>query len=136
MKTILLLLLLLFMPFCMIAQSTAFDRKTISQENYNLPPGIVFGKKFITTIDLSYKLKGGVAKDSYEDSDLKLGKVFLNNDLETIKNTDPVNYNYYTAANSFFNSLSQKVKGLYTKNELFYIYVFDQRLKNQLVTIK
>lgn len=124
-----------FSPLCSFGQ-TNVNEKSSMEKNHNLPPGIVFGKKFITTIDLSYKLNGGVANVSYQDSELKFGKVFLNNDLETIKETDPVNYNYYTTANNYFNSLSQKVKSLYTKNELFYVYVFDQKLKNQLSAIK
>lgn len=136
MKTTLLLILLLFIPSCMIAQSKISDKNSAREANYNLPPGIVFEKKFSTTIDLSYKLNGGVAAVGYQDSELKFGKVFLNNDLEAIKVIDPVNYNYYTTANSYFNSLSPKVKNLYTANELFYIYVFDQKLKNKLSTIK
>ncbi|RTY90010.1 hypothetical protein [Flavobacterium sp. GT3R68] len=134
MKPTLLLILLLIMPFCMTAQHASLDKN--STANYNLPPGLSFGKKFITTLDLSYKLHGGTSAVSYQDSELKIAKVFLNNDLEAIKELDPVNYNYYTTANSYFNNLSNKVKNLYTKNELFYIYVFDQNLKNKLLTIK
>lgn len=128
-------LLCFFSSLCSFGQTLVHEKSSV-QENYNLPPGMVFGKKFITTMNLSYKLNGGVANVSYHDSDLKFGKVFLNNDLEAVKETDPINYNYYTTANNYFNSLSQKVKNLYTKNELFYIYVFDQKLKNQLLTIK
>ncbi len=128
-------LLLFLVPVKLLGQKTT-ESKTALESNYNIPPGLVFGKKFITSLDLSYKLTGGVAKMSYDDSELKFGKVFLNNDLESIKEIDPVNYNYYTTANAYFNSLSEKAKHIYTKNELWYIYVFDQKLKTKLLTIK
>ena len=39
-----------------------------SLSNYNLPPGVVSSKKFITTLDLSYKLNGSPNKQDYNDS--------------------------------------------------------------------
>lgn len=107
-----------------------------STNNYNLPPGVVFTKKFITTLDLSYKLNGTPKKQDYIDSELRVSKNFTIDQLESIKDIDPVNYEYYKTANVFFNNLSLKIKNLYTINELWYIYVFDQQLKNKLLTIK
>ncbi len=107
-----------------------------SSSNYNLPPGVVFSKKFITTLDLSYKLNGISNSQSYNDNDLRVGKNLSNDQLESLKEIDQVNYKYYTTANNYFESLSKKIKEMYTKNELWYIYVFDQNLKNKLLTIK
>ncbi len=107
-----------------------------SSSGYNIPPGVVFSKKFITTLDLSYKLEGVSNLQSYHDNDLKIGKNLSNDQLESLKEIDPQNYKYYTTANNYFESLSKKIKEMYTKNELMYIYVFDQNLKNKLLTVK
>ena len=107
-----------------------------SLSNYNLPPGVVFSKKFITTLDLSYKLNGSPNKQDYNDSELRVGKKISKEQLESLKEIDVVNYKYYTTANAYFDSLSKKIKEMYTVNELWYIYVFDQNLKNKLINIK
>lgn len=107
-----------------------------SRNNFNLPPGVVFAKKFITTLDLSYKLNGTPNTNDYKDSELKICKDISADQLQSIKDIDQVNYIYYTTANVYFESISEKIKKLYTKNELWYIYVFDQNLKNKLLTIK
>jgi hypothetical protein len=107
-----------------------------SPSNYNIPPGVVFMKKFNTTLDLSYKLNGTPNLQSYEDSDLRVGKKLSNEQLDSLKDIDPVNYEYYTKANIYFNSLSKKIIEMYTHNELWYVYVFDQNLKNKLLIIK
>lgn len=107
-----------------------------SLSNYNLPPSVVFSKKIITTLDLSYKLNGSPNKQDYNDSELRVGKKISKEQLESLKEIDVVNYKYYTTANAYFDSLSKKIKEMYTVNELWYIYVFDQNLKNKLLTIK
>lgn len=107
-----------------------------SISNYDIPPGVVFAKKFITTLDLSYKLNGTINLQSYNDAELRVGKKLSKEQLEALKQIDSVNYEYYTKANIYFESLSKKIRELYTVNELWYIYVFDQNLKNKLLTIK
>jgi hypothetical protein len=72
----------------------------------------------------------------YNDSELRVGKKISKEQLESLKEIDVVNYKYYTTANAYFDSLSKKIKEMYTVNELWYIYVFDQNLKNKLLTIK
>lgn len=116
-------------------QNLEIKERTQAQ-NYNIPPGVVFSMKFDTTLDLSFKLNGIAKPISYNDSDLRVGKVLSPEQLESLKEIDIANYQYYTTANLFFDKLSEKVKDLYTKNELWYIYVFDQNLKNLLLTIK
>jgi hypothetical protein len=105
-------------------------------DKFNLPPGFVFSKKFITTLDLSYKLNGVSNSQNYLDNDLRIGKNFSIDQLVSLKEIDHVNYKYYTTANIYFESLSKKIKEMYTVNELWYIYVFDQNLKNKLLIIK
>ena len=103
--------------------------------NYNLPPGCVLKQK-VKLYDLSHKLEGKVSALNFSDSDLLVVKNIPSNQLEEFKNTDPEYYNYYIKGLSFFDSLSNKVKQTYNSTELWYIYVFDQDLKNRLLTIK
>ena len=133
-----LLITAVFTTMCFFTCLNFYGQTTESNStnNYNIPPGVVFAKKFITTLDLSYKLNGSPKEQDYKDSELRVGKNLSVDQLESLKDVDSVNYQYYTTANSYFNKLSQKIKDLYTVNELWYIYVFDQNLKNKLLTIK
>ena len=133
-----------FLLLCLFFFSNSFGQtfnksNTIIQNSnnkkINLPPGAVLSKKFATNIDFSYKLNGGIPDIIYADSDLQVAKNLSAEELESLKDINPVNYNYYTTANSYFLNLSSKVKSIYNKTELWYIYVFDQDLKNKLVTI-
>lgn len=127
----------LWLLFCGPSYGQNFERKESSNfQNYNIPPGIVFPMKFDTTLDLSYKLNGTINLKTYKDSELRVGKVLSPEQLESLKEIDIENYQYYTTANLYFEKLSLKVTNLYTKNELWYIYIFDQNLKNNLLTIK
>lgn len=119
----------------LFGQNNEVNQNT-SISNYDIPPGVVFAKKFITTLDLSYKLNGTINLQSYNDAELRVGKKLSKEQLEALKQIDSVNYEYYTKANIYFESLSKKIRELYTVNELWYIYVFDQNLKNKLLTIK
>lgn len=122
---------------CVLFCSNSYaQNKENSSSNFNLPPGVVFAKKFITTLDLSYRLNGTINLHSYDDAELRVGKKLSKEQLETLKEIDSINFEYYTKANLYFESLSKKIKDLFTVNELWYIYVFDQNLKNKLLTIK
>lgn len=107
-----------------------------SENNFNLPPGFVFGKKEFVYYDLSYKIDDKINNLDYKDADLKVAKSFTESELEAIKKTDIITFNYYNMANEYFNMLSSKVKNLYTKNELWYVYIFDPKLKERLLKIK
>lgn len=107
-----------------------------SNPNFNLPPGVALPMKFNVALDFSFKINGLNSTQFYKDSELRVGKILTLEQLNSIKEKDPINYNYYSNANVYFTQLSEKVNQLYTKNELWYIYVFDQKLKNKLLTIK
>lgn len=128
---------LMWLLFCAQSYGQNFEKKENNlTENYNIPPGVVFSMKFDTALDLSYKLNGNANLKSYNDSEIRVGKILSPEQLESLKGIDIANYEYYSSANLYFDTLSEKVKELYTKNELWYIYVFDQNLKNKLTTIK
>ncbi len=124
--------LLIFIAFLCLNFVKAQESKT---SNYNLPPGCVLKQK-VKFYDLSYKLDRKVSSHNFSDSDLLVVKDIPSNQLDEFKNTDPEYYNYYIKGLSFFESLSNKVKQTYNNTELWYIYVFDQDLKNRLLTIK
>lgn len=105
-----------------------------SQEakDFNLPPKAKFMPKLYKEIDYSYKL-----------NDLSLNepivKDFLNRfseaDLNNLKTKDNLTYTYYQTAQNYFTSLSNTVKKKFTVEELWHIYIYDQKLKNKLITI-
>lgn len=136
-----LLIVTVFTMLCFLFCGYSYGQNTERPSNnsssvYSLPPNVVLSKKFITTLDLSYKLNGEANIQSYKDSEIRVGKILSKEQLESLKEIDVVNYKYYTTANTYFDSLSKKIKDIYTINELWYIYVFDQNLKNKLLTIK
>ncbi len=127
-KTNLLLLIALLSFNFIMAQAPSISE-------YNLPPGCVLKQK-VKIFDLSYKLENKPSIYSYSQSDLAVIKDIPSSEIENYKNIDLNYYNYYKEGLSFFDSLSSKVKDIYTITELWYIYVFDQDLKNKLITIK
>lgn len=129
----LLIAFLLFYANVFFAQNQ--DGKRNTSIEYNLPPGAVLKNKF-TPIDLSYKLENKAADGKYVESDLDVLKKLSKEELNTLKETDVEYYNYYVKGLSFFDGLSDKVKTIYSEKELWYIYVFDQKLKNKLTIIK
>jgi len=111
------------------------QNKNEAESQYNLPPGTVLKQK-ILLVDLSYKLTGEVSYQEYSESDLNVIKELSKEEFENLKNIDIEYYNYYTKGLSFFKGLSDKVKKVYSEKELWYIYVFDLKLKEKLEMIK
>ena len=105
-----------------------------STNNFNLPPGVVLSKKGVELKDLSYKLNDDNFKNN-EVSNNFLRK-FSNEEWSEIETRKGDDYYYYKIANEYFISLSDKVKKIYTYEELWYIYMFDQNLKRKLTTIQ
>ncbi|WP_131387691.1 hypothetical protein [Flavobacterium suncheonense] len=102
---------------------------------YNLPPGAKLLPK-AKIYDLSFKLNKNATNVSYQQSDLKFLKEFDAGAIEQLKNEDPKYFAYLSEGENFIKSLSPKVRTIYTDTELWYIYAFDQKLKNTLTTIK
>jgi hypothetical protein len=135
------LIVTVFKMLCVFFCSNSYGQNekiigTNSIENFNFPPGLALPMKFNVNLDLSHKLNHTESLRAYNDSELRVGKILTLEQLEELKEIDKVNYDYYTTANNYFENLSKKIKEIYTKNELWYIYVFDQKLKDKLFTIK
>lgn len=102
--------------------------------NYNLPPGVVLQKKGVEKKDLSYKLN----LENYSANQLadNFLRKFTKEELMQMENNKDEDYFYYKKANEYFLSLSNKVRKIYTYDELWFIYMFDQDLKQKLTNIK
>jgi hypothetical protein len=102
--------------------------------NYNLPPGVVLQKKGVEKKDLSYKLN----LENFNNNPLadNFLRKFSADEIIQMENDKGEDYFYYKNANEYFMSLSNKVRKIFTYDELWYIYMFDQSLKNKLTNIK
>lgn len=134
-----LLIITVFTLLCFLFSGYTYgqntERKTIhSTNNYNLPPGVVLGMKGVEEKDLSFKLNSNdFEKNEIADNFLRKFSSEEINQMNIEKGKD---YYYYSEANEYFLSLSVKVRKIYNYEELWYIYMFDQSLKNKLISIK
>jgi hypothetical protein len=101
-------------------------------QDYNLPPGTVLTGD-VKIIDYSFKLEN-IEKHTNIAYKTDYLHEFSPAELLEMKNQSPQSYNYYTSAVKYFESLSETVKKLYTIDELWHIYKFDQALKEKLST--
>jgi len=99
--------------------------------DYNLPPGYTLmpGK---AVIDLSFKLDGKKLEKEISPNELKFLKEIDDSELHL---TSPQYQQYIQEGKAFINSMSAKVKSIYSTDELWYIYAFDQELKEKLAKI-
>jgi hypothetical protein len=98
----------------------------------NLPPTEKKSIGKYKYIDYEYKLK----ENNKEPIEKRWINKYSDKEFKDLKNTNQELYNYYYNANRYFERLSNRVKSTYTLEELWYIYMFDQGLKNKLSTIK
>jgi hypothetical protein len=108
---------------------------SIAQTEYNLPPGESVPQNFVLR-DYSYKLDEltdsmnttGAEKQDFLD--------FLNYDqLDSLKQNDGSKFEYYNNARKYFDNLSIRLKIVYSKEELWYIYKYDTQLSSLLKNI-
>ena len=102
-------------------------------EGFNLPPEAKLIVKKHERIDYNYKLNGSYSNEPLEKNYLFK---FTDEEFNNLKNKNHETYLYYQKANNYFMSLSDKVKAALTVEELWYIYMYDNNLKNKLPNIK
>ncbi|MBC5836280.1 hypothetical protein G6N05_15345 [Flavobacterium sp. F372] len=134
-----LLIITVFTILCVLYCGTSYGQKNggsinNSMKNYNLPPGVVLQMKGIEEKDLSFKLNSV----DYEKNELVVNflRKFSSEEIKQMEIEKGKDYYYYKVANEYFLSLSEKIRKIYSYDELWYIYMFDQNLKNRLTTIK
>jgi hypothetical protein len=122
-------LFFIFIAFSGFSQSNKIE----GFESFNLPPKAVFVAKKYKKVDYSVNLSNPKIN---EPIDKKFLKNISEESLESIKDIDIDSYNYYKDLKGFYNSLSNNVKRKFTAEQLLYVYTYDQKLKNKLLTIK
>lgn len=111
----------------------SFNVKAQETQRYNLPPGAVSNLKTTEVIDYSFKLRKNLRNNNQNNSNFLSN--YSKNDLETMSQNNPEAYKYFMTANEYYNNLSENVKKIYTIDELWYIYIYDQNLKESLKTL-
>lgn len=135
-KTLLCSLRFIYFILLLISSSFVFSQARLNEERaINLPPGSVMPFKF-DFIDYSYKLDNisSIKVESYEKDNFLFE--FSEEDLIQMKERAPEKYRYYMKANDFYINLSNKIRTLYTIQELWYIYSYDDQLTNKIISIK
>ena len=124
----------IFVFVLILLASVLVQAQKAVDNNYNLPPGVVLQKKGVEKKDLSYKLN----LENYSANQLadNFLRKFTKEELMQMENNKDEDYFYYKKANDYFMSLSDKVRKIYTYDELWSIYMFDQDLKQKLTNIK
>ncbi len=117
----------------LVALASLCCAQDATETKFNLPPGARLANKFVL-FDLSEKLDKGYSTIVYSEDDLKFLKVLSEAQLQSLEGTDY--YNYVMKIRTFVEYLPDKIKSIYTEAELFYIYAFDQKLKERILEFK
>lgn len=122
------LVLLLLVSFSMNAQFH------VKETLFRLPPNVVLKTKYPNIVDMAYKLQGSSVPEDIENIRNNYPQQY---NLEALENYSKQLslYNYLKEVKQYFNSLPQKVKQLYSTEELWYIYIYDLKLANHLLTL-
>lgn len=112
---------------------TSFNVKAQEMQRYNLPPGAVSNLKTTEVIDYSFKLRKNLRNNNQISSNFL--SHYSENELASMAQNNPEAYKYFMTANDYYNNLSENVKKIYTVDELWYIYIYDQNLKEHLKTL-
>lgn len=124
-----------FFILLLISSSFGFSQTVLNEEiSINLPPGSSMPIKF-EFIDYSYKLDNVSSTKCNSLEEKNFLEEFSEEDLIEMKLNSVEKYQYYMKAKSFYNNLSNKIKTLYTIDELWYIYMFDLKLTNKIKSI-
>jgi hypothetical protein len=106
------------------------------QDNYNIPPNAIIKPKAINSSDYFSKIDNqpDYSRVSNVESDFK--KFLSEDNLKDMELNDKESYSYYLEVLKYFDTLSPKVKALFTADDLWNIYMFHNELKNELLNIK
>lgn len=132
------LFLLFLLPAVFICNTAMGQNKSSTQDGgkvFNIPPGSVVMRKVNTDLDYSYKLADIPSNEPHVQPEDFL-KHLQKDELAEMEATAPESYRYYMDAKQFYTSLSNKVKATFSVDELWHIYMFDQKLKTTLENIK
>lgn len=133
MKKFLFILILTLPVVNLLAQNSLKKVNNSSEPTYDIAPGKRLPAKF-EVIDYSYKLEGIQQIDSVK----KEFRFYDNFDEKAVVDMKDVNsdeYEYYQRLKIYYDGLSNRVKTIFTFNEIWHVFVFDPELKSKLKTI-
>jgi len=119
-----------------ISELPSATSTSTNSTQYNLPPGAVMYPKTNPSVDYSEKLYGQPNYKQIIIVNQEFKSVMTEENYADMLKNDMDSYNYYKSAEQYFDALSDKVKALFTANEIWHIYYFDATLKNQLLTVQ
>jgi len=114
---------------CATATAQQTGKFTFQGKEINLPPDAVFSPNSFKFQDYSSKL-GTVTNQSLKKDFMA---DFSKEDIHNFKTKYQDEYAYYQEALIYFDKLSDRVNKALTVKELWYIYIYDQELKNNLL---
>ena len=120
---------LIFVFFTSLSFAQQKGKFTYQGKEINLPPGAIFRPGLFKYIDHSEKLSAVGNHATKKDFMAKFSEV----DMYNFKTKYQEDYAYYQEALAYFEKLSDRVNKAYTVKELWYIYIYDQELKNKLL---
>ncbi len=128
-KSVRLVTILFIFVCCTATYAQQTGSFTYQGKLFNLPPGAKFYPQKFKFIDYSESF----AKEGVQSLEKDFMKDFSEEDMHNFKTIYKDDYAYYQEALVYFNKLSDRVNRTFTEKELWYIYIFDQELKNKLL---
>ncbi len=114
---------------CATATAQQTGKFTYQGKEINLPPDAVFRPSYFKFQDHSEKLN----TVTNQSLDKNFMSDFSKVDIQNFKTIYKGEYAYYQEALVYFDKLSDKVNKAFSTKELWYIYIYDQELKNKLL---
>ena len=122
-------LLIFFMSLCLVH---SYGQSLKSSNQFRLPPDVKLKNKITKIVNLSYKIDKGEIPSDYENIKNSYDKRFDLENIEKYKSNAEM-YAYLKQASSFFERIPSKYRELYNDMELWYIYIYDDKLANRLI---
>lgn len=109
--------------------------QTDTTSEFDIPPGAVVSKKIDLDKDFSGKLNE-LKYQNYANDSLKVNAKFIKDltakDWKNLEEKNPDEFEYYQRALSFYENLNPKVKHVFNTEELWFIYMFRQDIKEKI----
>lgn len=122
-------LLIFFMSLCLVH---SYGQSLKSSNPFRLPPDVKLKSKITKIVNLSYKIDKGEIPPDYDNIKNSYDKRFDLENIEKYKSNAEM-YAYLKQASSFFKKIPSKYRALYNDMELWYIYIYDDKLANRLI---
>lgn len=107
----------------------------VIESNYDIAPGTKLQSKFNTNVDYSSLMeKIDYSIDSYPKFDFF--ESYSEEGMIELESSNQDYQNYIQRLKNYYDSLSPRVKAVYSFKTIWYVFSYDQELKNKLISIK